>query len=198
LLAVLHAPYRANRAKRTALPTANLAIRQVAYCNAIVAQWLQRLVAKSWISGIAMLDAMSVRCADGGLISYARSDGSFVHTLATPEGFARKLAALGIDLATLPTAPAGDSAPCELPVGDELDLHRFAPRDVRALVDDWLREEAQRGLREVRIIHGKGRGVQRNIVTALLERHPAVASWRPAREDEGGWGATVVTLAAPG
>jgi hypothetical protein len=132
--------------------------------------------------------------SDGGLISYARSDGSFVHTLANPEGFARKLAALGIDLATLPTAPAGDATSCELPVGDELDLHRFAPAEVKQLVDDWLRQAAERGLTEVRIIHGKGRGVQRNIVTALLDRHPAVASWRPARENEGSWGATIVTL----
>lgn len=131
---------------------------------------------------------------DGGLISYRRPDGTFLHTLATPEGFARKLAALGVDLAALPKTTAGDTAHCELAIGDELDLHRFVPADVRALVDEWLGQAAQRGMREVRIIHGKGRGVQRDIVTSLLGRHPAVATWRPGREDEGGWGATVVTL----
>jgi len=85
---------------------------------------------------------------DGGLISYRRPDGTFLHTLATPEGFARKLAALGVDLAALPKTTAGDTAHCELAIGDELDLHRFVPADVRALVDEWLGQAAQRGMRD--------------------------------------------------
>ena len=80
-------------------------------------------------------------------------------------------------------------------IGDELDLHTFLPRDVRSLVPEYLDECVRLGLREVRIVHGKGRGVLRRAVQAALERHPCVVAYRQADEISGGWGATLVTLA---
>jgi DNA-nicking Smr family endonuclease len=81
-----------------------------------------------------------------------------------------------------------------LPIEDSLDLHTFAPRDVRSVVDEYLRQAALRGFREVRLIHGKGRGVQRAVVRSLLAGHPAVARFFDGPPERGGWGATVVVL----
>ncbi|MBN2054885.1 Smr/MutS family protein [bacterium] len=77
---------------------------------------------------------------------------------------------------------------------DELDLHEYAPDETRRVVEAYLEacEDAQ--FTRVRIIHGKGKGVRRRIVQSILSAHPAVLSWRPAAEDGGGWGATVVVL----
>ena len=84
--------------------------------------------------------------------------------------------------------------PVEVPITDELDLHTFHPRDVKALVRDYLDECLQRGFDEVRIVHGKGVGVVREIVHKTLERHPAVDTYRLADGARGSWGATIVTL----
>jgi len=81
-------------------------------------------------------------------------------------------------------------------LGDELDLHTFRARDVPDLVPDYLEAAAARGLREVRIVHGKGTGVLRTTVHAILQRHPLVESFRLADERRGGWGATLVVLRA--
>ena len=89
--------------------------------------------------------------------------------------------------------PAEGSA-AELPVEDALDLHVFRPRDVPIVVEEYLWEAARKGLREVRIIHGKGIGVQRRVVAGVLERHPAVESFSQASAERGHWGATVVRL----
>ena len=67
--------------------------------------------------------------------------------------------------------------PVAVPIGPELDLHSFAPRDIPSVVDEYLAEAAARGLTEVRLVHGRGRGVQRGIVQAALERHPLVAEF---------------------
>ena len=67
--------------------------------------------------------------------------------------------------------------PVEVPIGPELDLHSFAPRDIPSVVEEYLNEAAARGLTEVRLVHGRGRGVQRGIVQAALERHPRVAEF---------------------
>ena len=67
--------------------------------------------------------------------------------------------------------------PVEVPIGPELDLHSFAPRDIRSVVDEYLVEAAAKGLTEVRLVHGRGRGVQRGIVQAALERHPCVTEF---------------------
>ena len=89
-------------------------------------------------------------------------------------------------------APSAD--PVVLEVTDELDLHTFAPGDVKDLVADYLDACAERGFTEVRIIHGKGVGTLRRTVHAVLERHPAVVAFVGAPENRGGWGATLVTL----
>ncbi len=82
----------------------------------------------------------------------------------------------------------------EIPITDALDLHTIPPRDVRDVVTEYLWEAARKGLREVRIIHGKGIGVQRRIVASVLENHPAVASFEVASADRGHYGATIAHL----
>ena len=84
--------------------------------------------------------------------------------------------------------------PVNLPIEDSLDLHAFAPRDVRPVVDAYLKEAAARGFREVRLIHGRGIGVQRASVQALLAGHSLVERFFDAPPERGGWGATVVVL----
>jgi dsDNA-specific endonuclease/ATPase MutS2 len=81
-----------------------------------------------------------------------------------------------------------------MPIEDSIDLHAFQPRDVLAVVTDYLEEAFRRGFDEVRLIHGRGKGVQRANVQALLARHPLVASFRDAPAARGGWGATIVEL----
>jgi len=87
-----------------------------------------------------------------------------------------------------------ESEPVHLPMEDSLDLHAFAPKDVRPVVDEYLKEAAARGFREVRLIHGRGIGVQRASVQALLAGHPLVQRFFDASPERGGWGATVVVL----
>ena len=81
-----------------------------------------------------------------------------------------------------------------LPIEDAIDLHAFAPRDVKDVVASYLEAARESGFREVRIIHGRGIGVQREAVRALLARHPGVASFADAPPGRGGWGATIVFL----
>ncbi len=87
-----------------------------------------------------------------------------------------------------------DPGPFELPIDGVLDLHAFRPAEVADLLDDWIRECAARGLRDLRVVHGKGTGALRERVHALLAGDPRVLSYRLAGEDGGGWGATLVTL----
>ena len=87
--------------------------------------------------------------------------------------------------------------PVELPIDGVLDLHTFAPKDVRELVADYLAECAKRHVLEVRVIHGKGTGALRRIVHSVLEKSELVVAFRLADEHEGGWGATLVTLRPP-
>jgi DNA-nicking Smr family endonuclease len=86
------------------------------------------------------------------------------------------------------------SEPIDLPIDGVLDLHTFHPREVKDLVPDYLAECRERGILEVRIIHGKGTGALRRMVHTILARLPEVTSFGLAMEDAGGWGATVVTL----
>ena len=81
-----------------------------------------------------------------------------------------------------------------LPIEDALDLHAFAPRDVKDVVASYLEAARESGFREVRIIHGRGIGAQREMVRALLSRHPHVVSFADAPPDRGGWGATIVVM----
>jgi len=84
--------------------------------------------------------------------------------------------------------------PHVLPVEDHLDLHPFSPKDVRAVVASYLEAALEAGFQEVRLVHGRGIGVQRESVRALLARHPGVLSFADAPPERGGWGATVVRL----
>jgi dsDNA-specific endonuclease/ATPase MutS2 len=77
---------------------------------------------------------------------------------------------------------------------DELDLHTFQPRDCADLVAEYLHAAQDKGFASVRIIHGKGTGTLRRIVHGVLEKHPAVASFRLADQRSGSWGATLVEL----
>ena len=81
-----------------------------------------------------------------------------------------------------------------LPIEDFIDLHAFKPRDVRSVVEAYLEAALEKGLREVRVIHGRGVGVQREIVRSLLEKHPHVERFGDAPPERGGWGATLVIL----
>lgn len=81
-----------------------------------------------------------------------------------------------------------------LPVTGELDLHAFAPKDVPSVVAEYLGACAERGILHARLVHGKGRGVQRALVRRLLASHPQVDRFEEARPEWGGWGVTLVTL----
>jgi hypothetical protein len=95
-------------------------------------------------------------------------------------------------------AEAGETPPFEKPVafppGGTLDLHTFSPREVAPLLGDFLDLCEQAGISRARIIHGKGTGVLRHRVRALLAREPRIISYRDAPPEAGGWGATVVEL----
>jgi DNA-nicking Smr family endonuclease len=84
--------------------------------------------------------------------------------------------------------------PVRIPIEPELDLHPFAPADIASVVSDYVEAAAAKGLREVRLVHGRGRGVQRGLVQAALERHPRVVEFwdDPAAH----LGATIVRLDA--
>lgn len=84
--------------------------------------------------------------------------------------------------------------PVRLPIEDVLDLHTFAPKEIASVVEEYLWQCCQAGLREVRLIHGKGTGTQRAIVQRLLTNHPDVVSFADAPPEAGGWGATIVRL----
>ena len=88
-----------------------------------------------------------------------------------------------------------DYDPIEIPIDGTLDLHTFQPRDVKELVPDYLAECRDRGILEVRIIHGKGTGALRETVHAVLDKLPYVETYRLAG-DRSGWGATLVVLRA--
>ncbi len=87
-----------------------------------------------------------------------------------------------------------EDEPVELPIDGTLDLHTFNPRDVKHLVPDYLEACSERGILEVRIIHGKGTGALRETVHAILRRLPEVIDYRLAGHDAGSWGATLVVL----
>lgn len=84
--------------------------------------------------------------------------------------------------------------PVAVPIGDVIDLHSFRPSETASVVEEYLREASARGLREVRIVHGRGIGSQRLTVRAVLGRSPLVEEYRDAPPEAGGWGATVARL----
>ena len=84
--------------------------------------------------------------------------------------------------------------PVRVAIKDSFDLHSIPPGEVRAVVIEYLFQARAAGFRQVRIIHGKGVGVQRNIVRSVLERTPFVEHFSDAPPEAGGWGATVVRM----
>jgi dsDNA-specific endonuclease/ATPase MutS2 len=84
--------------------------------------------------------------------------------------------------------------PITIEITDVIDLHTIHPRDVKRVVEEYLQQVQQAGFRSVRIIHGKGIGVQREIVRTVLARTPFVDDWTDAPPDAGGLGATIVRL----
>jgi len=84
--------------------------------------------------------------------------------------------------------------PVKIPIEDALDLHTFLPRDIPDLLEDYLAECLKAGLYSVRIIHGKGKGIQKRRVQGLLQKNPLVYSFKDAPPEAGGWGATLVEL----
>jgi len=81
-----------------------------------------------------------------------------------------------------------------IPISGELDLHTFQPRETARVLDAYIEACLERGIGEVRIIHGKGTGALRETVHAHLRRHPEVVSFRLGDETSGGWGATLARL----
>src|SRR5258705_13802982 len=90
--------------------------------------------------------------------------------------------------------PKSSEEPIRIPITDIFDLHTIAPRDTKAAVEAYLEEAQRLGLTALRIIHGRGIGVQREIVRSVLARAEFVDSFGDAPMEAGGWGATVVTL----
>jgi DNA-nicking Smr family endonuclease len=94
--------------------------------------------------------------------------------------------------------PEGEEGLVAIPIEDVLDLHPFRPGETASVVAEYVAAAAAKGFREVRLIHGRGIGVQRAIVRRTLERSSLVTSFEDATPERGGWGATVVRLAPPG
>jgi dsDNA-specific endonuclease/ATPase MutS2 len=90
--------------------------------------------------------------------------------------------------------PTFSDEPVRIPITGVFDLHTIAPRDVKAAVEAYLEEAHKLGLTALRIIHGRGIGIQREMVRAVLARTEVVGSFSDAPEEAGGWGATIVTL----
>jgi DNA-nicking Smr family endonuclease len=84
--------------------------------------------------------------------------------------------------------------PVRVPIEDVLDLHTISPRDAKAVVLEYLSEAKRLNIRALRIIHGRGIGVQREMVWSVLAATPFVLSYSQAPAESGGWGATLVTL----
>jgi DNA-nicking Smr family endonuclease len=85
----------------------------------------------------------------------------------------------------------------QIPIEDWIDLHTFSPKEIPSLLQDYLLECQKKGFKEVRIIHGKGKGVQMNIVHSFLEKNPLVESYQLAPPEAGSWGATIAYLKKP-
>jgi DNA-nicking Smr family endonuclease len=92
----------------------------------------------------------------------------------------------------LPDSPFGE--PVVVPIEDFIDLHAFHPKEIPSVVEEYIEQCWQAGIYEIRLIHGRGKGIQRRIIRSLLEKHPQVLSFKDALPEVGGWGATVVAL----
>jgi DNA-nicking Smr family endonuclease len=88
--------------------------------------------------------------------------------------------------------------PVRVPIEDSIDLHPFAPKDIPSVVESYLEAAREAGFEEVRVIHGRGKGVQKERVRQVLARSEHVAHFEEATPDRGGFGATVVRLKSRG
>jgi len=84
--------------------------------------------------------------------------------------------------------------PIVIPIEGSLDLHPFAPADIPNVVDEYIEQCSEAEIYEIRLIHGRGKGIQRRIVQSFLAQHPQVLFFKDARPEAGGWGATIVLL----
>ena len=91
-----------------------------------------------------------------------------------------------------------ENGPVEYPLDGTLDLHQFSPRETKEIVGEYISACFAKKIYHLRIVHGKGKGVQRDIIKSLLEKHPAVERFYHEGGAGGGWGATVVDLKEPG
>jgi dsDNA-specific endonuclease/ATPase MutS2 len=87
-----------------------------------------------------------------------------------------------------------ENTPTEYPIDGTLDLHTFRPKDVKQLVPDYIDACLEKGIYQIRIVHGKGTGTLRRLVHSILEKHPEVVRFRHEGGCGGSWGATVVDL----
>lgn len=87
-----------------------------------------------------------------------------------------------------------DEEPVRIPITDVFDLHTVPPRDVAPIVEEYLEEARRLGFKALRVVHGRGIGVQREIVRSVLTKTSFVESFSDAPMEAGGWGATIVTL----
>jgi dsDNA-specific endonuclease/ATPase MutS2 len=87
--------------------------------------------------------------------------------------------------------------PIRIPIEDVLDLHTFRPQDIADLLEDYFEECITAGIQSVRVIHGKGKGIQKRQVQRILQKNPRVKSFKDAPPEAGGWGATLVELKPP-
>ncbi len=112
-----------------------------------------------------------------------------------PLGQGRVFCRLIFPLAKYTTVPADDPHdPVAIPITGELDLHTFRPAEIASLLEEYFAESRRRGIRRLRVVHGKGTGTLRATVEAHLRRSPVVLGFGPGDETTGGWGATLVTL----
>ena len=96
-----------------------------------------------------------------------------------------------------PDDEGGQPESIEVPIEQAIDLHTFAPRDIPAVVEGYIEAAVERGFSEVRLIHGKGKGVQRGRVQQILRAHPLVEECFDAPPGRGAWGATIARLRTP-
>ena len=87
--------------------------------------------------------------------------------------------------------------PIQIPIEDVLDLHTFRPQDIADLLENYFDECIKAGIFSVRVIHGKGKGIQKRQVHRILQNNPLVKSFTDAPPEAGGWGATLVNLTPP-
>ena len=94
-------------------------------------------------------------------------------------------------------SPEEEEEPFVVPIEDAIDLHHFRPAEIIPVVDAYIEAALEAGFREVRLIHGRGKGVQRANIRRFLERDPRVERFQESPADRGGWGATLAWLRNP-